>query len=48
MMRKVVLVSDPPAADGRVLPYDGSMVDFFGHRPAAVDGKAYCEVLGIA
>ena len=28
-MRKVVLVGDPPAAGGRVLPYDGPMVDFF-------------------
>lgn len=43
MMRKVVLVGDPPAAGGRVLPYDGPMVDFFGHRPALVGGRAYCE-----
>lgn len=43
MMRKVVLVGDPPAAGGRVLPYDGPMVDFFGHRPALIGGRAYCE-----
>lgn len=43
MMRRVVLVGDPPAAGGRVLPYDGPMVDFFGHRPALVGGRAYCE-----
>jgi len=42
MMRKVVLVGDPPAG-GRVLPYDGPMVDFFGHRPALIGGRAYCE-----
>ena len=46
MMRKVVLVGDPPAG-GRVLPYDGPMVDFFGHRPALIGGRAYCKVLGI-
>jgi uncharacterized Zn-binding protein involved in type VI secretion len=43
MMRRVVLVGDPPAAGGRVLPYDGPMVDFFGHRPALIGGRAYCE-----
>ena len=42
-MRKVVLVGDPPAAGGRVLPYDGPVVDFFGHRPALIGGRAYCE-----
>lgn len=43
MMRRVVLVGDPPAAGGWVLPYDGPMVDFFGHRPALIGGRAYCE-----
>ncbi|WP_445289430.1 M35 family metallo-endopeptidase [Variovorax atrisoli] len=43
MMRRVVLVGDLPAAGGRVLPYDGPMVDFFGHRPALIGGRAYCE-----
>jgi len=41
MMRKVVLVVDPPTAGGRVLPYDGPMVDFFGYQPQpqAIDGR---------
>ncbi|SEF20265.1 M35 family metallo-endopeptidase [Variovorax sp. NFACC27] len=43
MMRRVVLVGDLPAAGGRVLPYEGPMVDFFGHRPALIGGRAYCE-----
>ena len=43
MDRKILVVGDPPAAGGRVLPYEGPMFDFFGHRAALIGGRAYCE-----
>ncbi|MGJ7504451.1 M35 family metallo-endopeptidase [Variovorax sp. ZT5P49] len=43
MDRKVLVVGDPPASGGRVLPYDGPMLDLFGHRAALIGGRAYCE-----
>ena len=43
MDRKVLVVGDPPAPGGRVLPYDGPMLDMFGHRAALIGGRAYCE-----
>ncbi|WP_426391484.1 M35 family metallo-endopeptidase [Variovorax sp. R-27] len=43
MMRKFLVVGDPPAPGGRVLPYDGPMLDLFGHRAALIGGRAYCE-----
>ncbi|MGJ7612576.1 MULTISPECIES: M35 family metallo-endopeptidase [unclassified Variovorax] len=43
MMRKIVVVGDPPAPGGRVLPYGGPMFDLYGHRVALIGGRAYCE-----
>ncbi|WP_432728244.1 M35 family metallo-endopeptidase [Variovorax sp. W6] len=43
MMRKVIVVGDPPAPGGAVLPYDGHMSDVFESRFALVGGRAYCE-----
>lgn len=43
MMRKILVVGDPPAPGGRVLPYDGPMFDLYGHRAALIGGRAYCE-----
>lgn len=43
MMRKILVVGDPPASGGRVLPYDGPMFDLYGHRVALIGGRAYCE-----
>lgn len=43
MMRKILLVGDPPASGGRVLPYGGPMFDVHGHRVALIGGRAYCE-----
>jgi hypothetical protein len=43
MMRKFLVVGDPPASGGRVLPYEGPMLDLFGHRAALIGGRAYCE-----
>lgn len=43
MMRKVIVVGDPPASGGAVLPYGGHMSDVFGHRLALIGGRAYCE-----
>jgi len=39
MMRRVVLVGDPPAAGGRVLPYDGPMVDLDSAYSAVGRGR---------
>ena len=43
MMRKILVVGDAPAPGGRVLPYDGPMLDLYGHRVALIGGRAYCE-----
>lgn len=43
MMRRILVVGDPPAPGGRVLPYDGPMFDLYGHRVALIGGRAYCE-----
>lgn len=43
MERKILVVGDPPAAGGRVLPYDGPMLDLYGYRVALIGGRAYCE-----
>ena len=42
MMRKLIVVGDPPAPGGAVLPYSGPMMDVFGHRIALIGGRAYC------
>jgi len=50
MMRKVIVVGDPPAPGGAVLPYGGHMSDVFGHRFALIGGRAYwegCNSVGI-
>lgn len=43
MERKILVVGDPPAPGGQVLPYDGPMLDLYGHRVALIGGRAYCE-----
>jgi uncharacterized Zn-binding protein involved in type VI secretion len=43
MMRKLIVVGDPPAPGGAVLPYDGPTMDVIGHRIALIGGRAYCE-----
>jgi uncharacterized Zn-binding protein involved in type VI secretion len=43
MLRKIVVVGDPPAPGGAVLPYGGPMMDVHGHRIALIGGRAYCE-----
>ncbi|MET3495678.1 M35 family metallo-endopeptidase [Variovorax boronicumulans] len=43
MMRKILVVGDPPAPGGRVLPYDGPLFNLYGHRVALIGGRAYCE-----
>lgn len=43
MMRKLIVVGDPPASGGAVLPYRGPMMDVFGYRIALIGGRAYCE-----
>lgn len=43
MMRKIIVVGDPPASGGRVLSYVGPMFDLYGHRVALIGGRAYCE-----
>ncbi|MFS2099607.1 M35 family metallo-endopeptidase [Variovorax sp. Varisp85] len=43
MERKILVVGDPPALGGRVLPYDGPMFGLYGHRIALIGGRAYCE-----
>ncbi len=43
MLRKLIVVGDPPAQGGAVLPYGGPMSDVHGHRYALVGGRAYCQ-----
>ncbi|MGJ7534775.1 MULTISPECIES: M35 family metallo-endopeptidase [unclassified Variovorax] len=43
MMRKLIVVGDPPASGGAVLPYGGPMSDVFGKCLALIGGRAYCE-----
>ncbi|MDQ0015755.1 putative Zn-binding protein involved in type VI secretion [Variovorax boronicumulans] len=43
MMRRILVVGDPPAPGGRVLPYGGPTSELHGHRVALIGGRAYCE-----
>lgn len=43
MERKFVVVGDPPASGGRVLPYGGPLFEIHGHRVALIGGRAWCE-----
>lgn len=43
MMRKTIVVGDPSASGGAVLPYNGPLSNVFGHRFALIGGRAYCE-----
>lgn len=43
MERKILVVGDPPVPGGRVLPYDGPLLDMHGYRVALIGGRAYCE-----
>lgn len=43
MMRKALVVGDPPACGGAVLTYAGPSMDVHGHRIALVGGRVYCE-----
>jgi hypothetical protein len=43
MERRILVVGDPPAPGGQVLPYDGPMFDLYGYRVALVGSRAYCK-----
>ncbi|MGO4396586.1 PAAR domain-containing protein [Variovorax sp. M-6] len=43
MMRKMVVVGDPPAPGGAVLPYSSREYTLHGHQVALIGGRAYCE-----
>ena len=43
MERKIIVVGDPPAPGGRVLPYGGPTAEIHGHQVALIGGRAYCE-----
>lgn len=43
MLREVIVVGDPPAPGGAVLPYGGPMMNVYGHRIALIGGRAYCK-----
>jgi hypothetical protein len=43
MMRRVLVVGDPPVPGGAVLPYIGPLMDVYGHRVALIGGRAYCK-----
>lgn len=42
-MRKMVVVGDPPAPGGAVLPYSSRKYALHGHQVALIGGRAYCE-----
>jgi hypothetical protein len=44
MMRRTLVVGDPPICGGRVLPYVGALSStIHGHQVALIGGRAYCE-----
>jgi uncharacterized Zn-binding protein involved in type VI secretion len=43
MIRKALVVGDRPASGGRVLPYEGPLMDIHGRRVALVGGRVHCE-----
>lgn len=43
MMRKMVVVGDPPAPGGAVLPYSSRSYTLHGHQVALIGGRAYCQ-----
>lgn len=43
MERKLIVVGDPTAAGGRVLPYSGRDHSMYGHQVALIGGRVYCE-----
>jgi len=43
MERKIVVVGDPPATGGRILPYNGREYTVRGHKAALIGGRVYCE-----
>lgn len=44
MMRKTLVVGDPPVCGGQVLPYAGAPTfTIHGHQVALIGGRAYCE-----
>lgn len=43
MMRKMIVVGDPPAPGGAVLPYSSREYTLHGHQVALIGGRAYCE-----
>ena len=43
MLRKMIVVGDPPTPGGAVLPYNGPTMDVLGHRVGLIGGRAYCE-----
>lgn len=43
MLRKLIVVGDPPATGGHVLPYEGVHHTVQNHQVALIGGRAYCE-----
>jgi hypothetical protein len=44
MLRRTLVVGDPPICGGRVLPYVGALSStIHGHQVALIGGRAYCE-----
>ncbi|TDR27729.1 PAAR motif-containing protein [Hydromonas duriensis] len=46
VMRKQIVVGDPPSTGGAVLPYDGPENTLHGHQVALIGGKVKCEACG--
>ncbi|QSI28910.1 hypothetical protein GNX71_04675 [Variovorax sp. RKNM96] len=44
MMRKILVVGDPPALGGRVLSYGGATCELLGHRIALIGGNSKLNV----
>jgi uncharacterized Zn-binding protein involved in type VI secretion len=43
VLRKTIVVGDPPASGGQVLPYGGPVSTIRGHQVALIGGRVYCE-----
>ncbi len=46
VMRKQIVVGDPPATGGAVLPYNAPSNRLHGHRVALIGGQVKCEACG--
>lgn len=43
MIRKTLVVGDPPESGGNILPYEGPLSYINGHRAALIGGRVYCQ-----